>query len=277
MLRDQHRADFDRDGFVVVPLFSADECEALISHFMELRKAEWPGDFAGVDLTSDDPLKKYPRLIHMHHWDKASFKWAIDRRLDDALTQLLGLSPYMVPTMLYFKPPGARGQALHQDQSYLRAQPGTCVAAWLALDDTDEENGCMQLVPGSQGLPLLCTVKADTTQSFTDVMVPVPDGMEIRPAVMNRGDVLFFNGQVIHGSYPNRSKDRFRRSLIAHYITGDAEKVHFWYHPIFRMDGTEIKLGLSEGGSQCGVWVDRDGHPEIEMITPTEVVEVGHE
>ena len=29
----------------------------------------------------------------------------------------------------------ARGQALHQDNFYLRVKPGTCMAAWIAIDD----------------------------------------------------------------------------------------------------------------------------------------------
>ncbi|HRJ41757.1 MAG: phytanoyl-CoA dioxygenase family protein [Caldilineaceae bacterium] len=57
------------------------------------------------------------------------------------MTALLGAEPYAVQTMFYFKPAGARGQALHQDQYYLRAQLGTCMAAWMAVDDCDEENG----------------------------------------------------------------------------------------------------------------------------------------
>lgn len=28
---------------------------------------------------------------------------------------------------------------------------------------------------------------------------------------------------------------------------------------------TEVELGASEGGGPCGVWVDRDGNPEVEM------------
>ena len=40
---------------------------------------------------------------------------------------LLGREPYAAQTMFYFKPPGARGQALHQDQTPLRVQPGTCL------------------------------------------------------------------------------------------------------------------------------------------------------
>jgi len=178
----------------------------------------------------------------------------------------LDAEPYAVQTMLYFKPPGARGQALHQDQYYLRVQPGTCMAAWMALDRCDEENGCMQVVPGSHLFPLLCTIEADTQQSFTDVTVPIPEGMPVAPVLMEAGDVFFFNGQLIHGSFPNQSQDRFRRSLIGHYIVGEAEKVSQYYHPVMRMDGSPVELGVSEQGSTCGVWVEENGEPVVEMI-----------
>jgi len=268
-------AQYQRDGYTIVRgLFSQAEVAAYIDHFMEMRKAEsLPGDFAGVPIAGDDnntpdPLQQYPRMIHMHRWDEQALNWMIDDRIDQVLTALLGSSPYAVQTMLYFKPPGARGQALHQDQYYLRVQPGTCMAAWLALDDCDEANGCMQVVPGSHELPLLCTVPADTTQSFTDVMVPLPEGMSSVPVVMKAGDVFFFNGQMIHGSYPNTSSNRFRRSMIGHYIVGEAEKVAKYYHPVLRMDGTEVDLGVSKSGGACGVWVEQDGQPVIEMRAP---------
>jgi len=268
-------AQYHRDGYTIVRgLFSSDEVAAYVEHFMEMRKAEsLPGDFAGVpiagaDNNTPDPLQQYPRMIHMHRWDERALKWMIDARLDTALTALLGSSPYAVQTMLYFKPPGARGQALHQDQYYLRVQPGTCMAAWLALDDCDEANGCMQVVPGSHELPLLCTVPADTTQSFTDVTVPLPEGMTSVPVQMKAGDVFFFNGQMIHGSYPNTTTNRFRRSMIGHYIVGEAEKVAKYYHPVLRMDGTEVDLGVSKSGGACGVWVEQDGQQVLEMRAP---------
>jgi ectoine hydroxylase-related dioxygenase (phytanoyl-CoA dioxygenase family) len=143
------------------------------------------------------------------------------------------------------------------------------MAAWLALDPCDVENGCLEIVPGTHNLPLLCTVKADTTQSFTDVTVPIPEGMEPMPVIMDAGDVMFFNGQLIHGSFPNRTTDRFRRSLIGHYIVGDADKVAQFYHPVLRMDGTEVDLGVSEKGSQCGVWVTEEGETVVEMVPVT--------
>jgi ectoine hydroxylase-related dioxygenase (phytanoyl-CoA dioxygenase family) len=255
------------EGFVVVSaLFSQNEVEQYKEHFMRLRQqGEYEGDFAGVNANVYDPLQKYPRMIHMHRWDESSLRWMLDSRINACMTAMLGVEPYAVQTMLYFKPPGARGQALHQDQYYLRVQPGTCMAAWMALDRCDEENGCMQVVPGSHTWPLLCTVKADTTQSFTDVTVPIPEGTRVAPVIMNAGDVLFFNGQLIHGSFPNTSSDRFRRSLIGHYIVGEAQKVAKYYHPVLRMDGSEVTLGVSERGGACGVWVERDGEMAVEV------------
>jgi ectoine hydroxylase-related dioxygenase (phytanoyl-CoA dioxygenase family) len=203
-------------------------------------------------------------MIHMHRWDDLSRQWVLDPRINACLTGLLGREPYAVQTMIYFKPPGARGQALHQDNFYLRAQPGTCMAAWLPLDDCDEANGCMQVVPGSHTWPLLCTTKADTRVSFTDVTVPLPPDATAHPVPMAAGDVLFFNGALVHGSYPNTTTDRFRRALIGHYIEGAAEQVAEFYHPALRMDGTPLELERSAGGGSCGVWVERDGAYVVE-------------
>ena len=268
MLTDEHKRFYQENGYVVVRgLFSQDEVAQYREHFMTLRKhGSYPGDLAGVDTNSNDPLKRYPRMIHMHRWDEVSLQWLIDQRINACLTGLLGREPYAVQTMLYFKPPGARGQALHQDNFYLRAQPGTCMAAWMALDRCDEANGCMQVVPGSHTWPLLCSEKADTSVSFTDVTVPLPPDQKVDPIEMEPGDVLFFNGSVVHGSFPNTTTDRFRRALIGHYIEGSAEQVSQFYHPALRMDGSPLELETSRGGGSCGVWVERGGAQVVEMV-----------
>jgi len=259
--------EYQQQGYVVVrQLFTPDEVEQYREHFMYMRsQGSYPGDMVGVEVTSDDPLKRFPRMINMHHWDELSLRWLIDARLNRCLTALLGREPYAAQTMLYFKPPGARGQALHQDQYYLRVQPGTCMAAWLALDPCDEANGCLQVVPGSHAWPLLCTQPADTRMSFTDVTVPIPAGTPIEPVIMDAGDVMFFNGSLVHGSFPNITTDRFRRSLIGHYVEGDAEQVSAFFSNSLRMDGTPIKIKGGSSGGTCGVWVDQDGAQVIEM------------
>lgn len=260
--------EYEEQGFTIVKgLFSAEEVANYREHFMDLA-AEGKGFFEREQKVAadNDPLKKFPRMVHMHRWDERSLRFLLDERIRHCLTTLLGEEPYAVQTMFYFKPPGARGQALHQDQAPLRVQPGTCIAAWMTLDHCDEANGCLQLVPGTQDLPLLCSVDADTTQSFTNSTVPLAEGMTPVPAIMEPGDVLFFNGQVIHGSFPNTTEDRFRRSLIGHYIVAEAEKVSAFYHPVLRFDGTEADLEANTDGEPCGIWVNQNGETVLEMV-----------
>lgn len=267
MLTDQHKEAFERDGYVIVKgLFSPEEAEFYKEHYTQMRLAENARmDKSFSTASESDPLVKWPRLMMMHRHDEVSRKWLLDERINQCLTGLLGREPFAVQTMFYFKPPHARGQALHQDNYYLRVQPGTCIAAWMAVDRCDTANGCLQVVPGSQEWPILCTVKSDSTQSFTDVTVPIPEGQPVAPVIMDPGDVLFFNGQIVHGSFPNTSDDRFRRSLIAHYIEGESQQVAKWYFPILKMDGSEVEIDKSDAGSQCGIWVDQDGTPVIEV------------
>jgi ectoine hydroxylase-related dioxygenase (phytanoyl-CoA dioxygenase family) len=151
------------------------------------------------------------------------------------------------------------------------------MAAWMALDDCDVENGCMQIGVGSHNLPELCTTPADTRVSFTDSTVPIPSGMRVAPVIMKAGDVLFFNGSVIHGSYPNVSRDRFRRALIGHYAVGEATKIGGFYHPVLRMDGSVATLEADDSGGPCGVWVEHDGKPVVEMRHLTEPRLATHE
>jgi hypothetical protein len=261
------RTQFENTGYWLAKgLFGAAEAGALREHYMTMLADVAPKAENVLDSGDDDPLRKYPRMGQMHREDSASLNWLLDARIEACMLEMLGASPYAVQSMVYFKPPGARGQALHQDQYYLNAQPGTCIAAWMALDDCDTGNGCLQIVPGTHKLPLLCVEDADLDQSFTDVTVPLSDHMQPEPVIMQAGDVLFFNGQLIHGSLPNTTTDRFRRALIGHYIYAEAERVHEYYRPALRFDGSEVALGDSDRGGPCGVWVDHEGNPELEMI-----------
>jgi phytanoyl-CoA hydroxylase len=273
-----YKEEFDSSGYTLVRgLFGTDEVERLRDHYMDLReRGSYEGDVVGVQSNSRDPLRRYPRMAQMHRWDAVSLQWMIDDRLDQVMTALLGRSPYAVQTMIYFKPPGSRGQALHQDNFYLKAEPGTCVAAWMALDRVDQANGCLEVVPGSHRWPILCTEKADTKVSFTDVTVPLPEPDAALPIEMEPGDVLFFHGALVHGSAPNVTTDRFRRALIGHYIEGEAEKVAEYYHPALRMDGSPLELDVAEGGGECGEWTDTPDGP-VALMTGTHTITRKHE
>jgi ectoine hydroxylase-related dioxygenase (phytanoyl-CoA dioxygenase family) len=158
--------------------------------------------------------------------------------------------------MYYFKPPGARGQAMHQDNLYLLVDPGTCLAAWTAIDRVDRENGCIMLVPRSHAGNILCQEDggaAVRSESFGGgAITRIPKGLKAVEVPMEPGDTLFFHGSTIHGSGPNRSKDRFRRSFIGHYAAGSLEKISKFYLPLVKMDGTDCEVEAAKGGGACG-------------------------
>jgi len=274
------RQQAETQGYALAPgMFSADEVEFFIRYYTDMVHRGGDGwAEGGVDPLSDDPLRRYPRLLQPHRGDKISFDFMIDPRIRKSLAEILREEPLAVQTMIYFKPPGAKGQALHQDQRYLRVDPGTCIAAWLALDDCDEDNGCMYVVPGSHTLPILCPVKSDMEDSWSYEQVPVPPGMEAVPVRMRAGDVLFFNGQLIHGSHKNQSETRFRRIIVGHYIAAEAERVAQYYFPVFRMDGSDVndlEANPWDGGP-CGViYEDAEGY-RIEQFGNAEEATAAH-
>jgi hypothetical protein len=103
MIDRRAKRSFDEQGYVVARgLFDVEETAFWRDHFTSLREAgSYPGDVVGADPSSDDPLKRYPRMIHMHRWDAVALDWMIEPRLAQSLRTLLGgLEPFAVQTML---------------------------------------------------------------------------------------------------------------------------------------------------------------------------------
>ena len=68
-----------------------------------------------------------------------------------------------------------------------------------------------------------------------------------------RGSTMFFSGNLIHGSGPNRTKDRFRRTFIGHYIDAASDQVAKFYHPVIDMQGQVVSdIQMPQGGGPCG-------------------------
>src|SRR5215831_1763168 len=239
-------ARWERDGYLVVPrLFTPAECDELAATFAEIYEqarrngGEIPGCFkiGTPEEIAVDPLKRYPRMLWPHRHNPAVTRYMLHPSLGAALTELFGEEPFAAQSMFYWKPPGGRGQAFHQDNFYLRVKPGTCIAAWIPLDPVDEENGGLMVVPGTQDLDIVCPEVADPALSFTKDLVPIPVGYHETPVRLDPGDCLFFNGSIIHGSYPNRSATRFRRSFICHYIGASTEELGQHDKPALAFDG----------------------------------------
>jgi phytanoyl-CoA hydroxylase len=256
--------EFQQNGFFVArSLFSPTEMDEVRETFMRQNEN---GPVLGLseiiggrgEYFVEDPLSFYPRMMQPHYHPELpvgeiAMRFMLEPRLRPYLTAFMQDEPVAVQSMFYFKPPKARGQELHQDNYYLRVKPGTCVAAWIAVDDADFENGGMKVVPGSQDMEIVCPKHADATTSFTTDYVPPPEGLSEMHLDLKGGDVLFFNGSLIHGSSPNTSATRFRRSLICHYVPLHSGEVGKWYGIAMKtFDGETVAIPEATGSGPCG-------------------------
>ena len=119
------------------------------------------------------------------------------------------------------KAPGA-GSLIdwHQDNGYTNGRTAPFLTFWLALDDSDEENGGLIVVPGSQKKGLLPhhyeTVHAVIDESELDLGGAYPLDAKA-------GDVLLFSSYLVHRTVGNRTADRQRRAWVLQYCRGDQQ------------------------------------------------------
>lgn len=244
----------ERGYFLMRGLFSAERIAEVGERFDAIAEAgePIPGHWDPKPEADGDPLKRYPRMMHPHRFDALSKQVMLDPTVREVLHDLLGEDAVACQTMYYYKPPGAAGQALHQDNFYLAVQPGLCLGVWVAIDPADPDNGGMYLVPGSHRYGVICPDPEEIRSKSSSNLVDPPKGMKAEPTYMEPGDALIFSGSVIHGSGRNRSETRWRRSFISHYMPASSTHVNSNYFPIFDFEGNEIPYEAARDGGPCG-------------------------
>ncbi|HEX8372578.1 MAG TPA: phytanoyl-CoA dioxygenase family protein [Chthoniobacterales bacterium] len=253
----EQEEQFREDGYCVVDgLFDPDELREIEAFFEEYKNVGGKVYDGGRGYDEIDPAKTQLRAMHPHRYSKKAETWLLNQNVASVLEVLLGKPPLAAQSMYYFKPPGARGQGMHQDNFYLLAAPATCIAAWTAIDAAEVENGCLYVVPGSNKKGIFCpeTAKEETWFEYGDTHIkPFPREMKPIPVEVPKGSTMFFGGHLIHGSGPNRSKHTSRRTFIGHYIDEASEQVAGFYHPVLAMDGSVVSnVEAPTGGGPCG-------------------------
>ncbi|WP_308638240.1 phytanoyl-CoA dioxygenase family protein [Paenibacillus silvisoli] len=165
---------------------------------------------------------------------------------------------------LLLKPAQSSGNAAnvgwHQDYHYWGCfqNPETMITAWVAYDDVDEENGCMQMVPGSHNWGILNGNDFYEQNMQKQLQDMAPEGQIARtvPIIMKAGQISFHHSLTIHGSGPNVS-DRVRRSSALHYLTGETR-----YRAGFADEYSEIKKFIAAGGKDGDI-VQGDMFPVV--------------
>ena len=148
---------------------------------------------------------------------------------------------------IQYKPPEIGGVNMwHQDAPlWPIIAPMTEVTAWVALDDADETNGCMSMVPGSH----LWGNHIDFLGALPnyEAMPATFEGrtVEIIRCPVKKGEVHFHHALTWHGSHANTS-GRPRRAIALHYMTQDTRFVASGNHvmkPFVEVANGEVMHG----------------------------------
>lgn len=163
-------------------------------------------------------------------------------RVLDAVESVLGPDLILIMSHLIVKRPGdGLPVAWHQDNTYWHSVDGTEVCTvWLAIDDADLENGCMQVIPCThEGYPEMEKV-ATGQDDLLGLTVEVTDTMAAAavPLEMKSGSMSIHDSYVLHGSGPNTS-DRRRAAYTMRYANAKTVSVDTDKHwvPVYLVRG----------------------------------------
>lgn len=252
---DAARSTYDDQGWWPSPvLFDADEVGRFRDATARVIAGEQRGQRAPTLALPPSPTARDLRKIDNAWWaDPALAELATSPRLGEIAAGLLRASEVRLwQDQLLYKPPGGPTETnigWHQDWASWDtvASHGAFVTAWVAFDDVDEENGAMQMIPGSHKWGLIPGASnffgKDRDAQLEALGEHVPDA----PAsvVLEAGQVSFHHPLTFHGSGPNTS-DRLRRSLAVHFVDAAVTAVSkpgLWQHynlELFRQRGGEL-------------------------------------
>ena len=159
----------------------------------------------------------------------------------NAVESLIGKNILVCGTTLFIKNPHEKGfVSYHQDAKYIGLEPHNWVTAWVAITDSNEENGCMRMWSGSHKDGL-----KDHDQMFNNgnlltrgqTINNVPNE-KVKPLILKAGQMSLHHPKVVHGSELNKSNDRRIGFVIQSYI------------------GTNVKQVLGKNGVQLARGID---------------------
>lgn len=225
---DKDQIDFyNQNGYIRIPaVFTADEIAEMSDELDRIvqdwgvTNLGWTGPWRNVYMDAETERKSQLTHLHdLHFYSQAWCRAVMNRRLAEAMADLLGPNVELHHTTLHLKPPETGMPfPMHQDSPFYRHEGAAYVDALIHVDDATLENGCLRFLPGSH------------KHGHLDHIVAMPDGtpcsphlptnryrlQDTLPCPARAGDVVAFSIYTIHGSEINRT-DRWRRLVRVGY------------------------------------------------------------
>ncbi len=182
--------EFVINGFVKVPLLNAEEVNRLISIHEELPSSDLETTFYTTHWSRD-----------MQH--RKNVDMSVRPLLQGAVLPYLKEHKACVGIFLV-KRPGEDGEFhVHQDWTLVEESMFRGITVWVALCDTDIDNGCLHVVPKSH---LYCNnIRGENIEPPTHHIKSFIESDYCVPIPMKAGEAIFFDHRLLHYSPPNRT------------------------------------------------------------------------
>jgi phytanoyl-CoA hydroxylase len=242
---------FNKNGYAHLPNFiSSKDCEHLILRMRELTERNCQNDRlhcfeTGDQQTGDEfflssaskisfffdknALNEKNLKSNFHALNKVGHalhklcplyrKFSHQERFYTLLKSLGLQKPLLVQSMFIFKQPQFGDEVpMHQDSSFLYTEPNSVLGFWFALEDANEENGCLWVLPGGhQGKLKNRFYKSKNTLGFREAQHVDWPKKAFRPLPAKRGDMIILHGFIPHFSEKNKSNIS-RYAYTLHFI-----------------------------------------------------------
>ena len=166
----------------------------------------------------------------------------------DTVEDILGPDILLFHAQWFIKEPNTPNfVSLHQDSAYWGLDKPEGLSAWIAFEDSDDENGCMQVIPDTHTMLLEHVDKIEPTNMLWrgQTVASALDEGKIVNMALEAGEMSLHHARIVHGSGPNHSNRR-RIGYSVRYIPTSVGR-----------QGPRESAGLARG-------VDRYGNFEIE-------------
>jgi ectoine hydroxylase-related dioxygenase (phytanoyl-CoA dioxygenase family) len=246
LFSEAQRADYERDGFVVIrQLFDAQEIGLMreaIETDPQLRESLYE---------RHDASGKATRMATWNHPGDSVYGLAArTHRVVDTMEDMLGGEVYHYHSKLTAKEPKVGGAwEWHQDYGYW--YHNGCMFPYMAsvmvaLDKTTRENGCLQVLRGSHvaGRVDHGVLPGEQVGADPRRVEQMLKTMELVYAELEPGDGLFFHANVMHRSDQNRSEHRRWTVLFCYNAARNnpyLEHHHPQYTPLDKVSDDAVK------------------------------------
>lgn len=208
---DQLQANFEENGYVIVPFYQADDIKNLEDCYNKLHPNNESGFFPST-FSSD---KNYRTIADQE------IRSICQKHIERYCENIRVLNGSFI-----VKNPGPEsGMCVHQDMSLVDESRFTGINIWVPLVDLTVKNGTLFVLPKSHRL--FPTYRGSSIpEFFASIMDDVIDFMI--PVTIPAGHAVFFDQSIIHYSPPNYS-DKRRIVTNTYFTHQDAEfRTYYW-------------------------------------------------